>query len=33
VPFGFGFLINPFVNDIPRETLEFTLSRVRAGLS
>ncbi len=33
IPFGLGFLINPFVNDIPRETLEFTLGRVRAGLS
>jgi hypothetical protein len=33
VPFGFGWLVNPFVSGIPRETLEFTLGRVRAGLA
>jgi hypothetical protein len=32
IPFGFGWLIGPFVNSIPRETLEFTLGRVRAGV-
>jgi hypothetical protein len=29
IPWGFGFIVGPFVNSIPRETLEFTLSRVR----
>lgn len=29
IPFGLGFIVGPFVNSIPRETLEFTLSRVR----
>jgi hypothetical protein len=32
IPFGFGFIVRPFVTGIPRETLEFTLGRVRAGL-
>jgi hypothetical protein len=32
-PFGMGWLINRFVEEIPRETLEFTLSRVRDGLA
>jgi hypothetical protein len=32
-PFGTGWLINRFVEEIPRETLEFTLSRVRDGLA
>jgi hypothetical protein len=31
-PFGLGWLINPFITGIPRETLEFTLGRVRDGL-
>ena len=31
-PFGTGWLVNRFVEEIPRETLEFTLSRVRQGL-
>jgi hypothetical protein len=29
IPFGLGFIIGPFTNSIPRDTLEFTLSRVR----
>lgn len=29
IPFGFGFIVGPFVNGIPRETLAFTLGRVR----
>ena len=29
IPFGLGWLVGPFVNSIPRETLEFTLGRVR----
>jgi hypothetical protein len=33
VPFGLGWIINPFIEGIPRETLEFTLSRVRDGLA
>jgi hypothetical protein len=32
VPFGLGWLINPFINSIPRESLEFTLGRVREEL-
>lgn len=32
IPFGFGFIVGPFVTGIPRETLEFTLGRVRAGV-
>ena len=31
-PFGTGWLVNRFVEEIPRETLEFTLSRVRDGV-
>lgn len=30
IPFGLGLLVRPFVSSIPRETLEFTLGRVRA---
>lgn len=30
ITFGLGWLIKPFVTGIPRETLEFTLGRVRA---
>ena len=33
VPWGLGWALNRFVEDIPRETLEFTLSRVRDGLA
>jgi hypothetical protein len=29
IPFPFGFIVGPFVNSIPRETLAFTLGRVR----
>jgi hypothetical protein len=29
IPWGFGFIVGRFVNSIPRETLEFTLGRVR----
>ena len=32
-PFGTGWIVNRFVEEIPRETLEFTLSRVRDGLA
>ncbi len=32
-PFGLGWMIKPFITGIPRETLEFTLGHVRAGLS
>lgn len=32
VPFGFGWIVRPFITGIPRETLEFTLGRVRAGV-
>ena len=33
VPFGFGWLIGPFVNSIPRESLTFTMERTRAALN
>jgi putative flippase GtrA len=29
VPFGLGWLIGPFVSDVPRESLEFTLGMIR----
>ncbi len=32
IPFGVGWLVKPFVTGIPRETLEFTLGKVRAGV-
>jgi hypothetical protein len=32
VPFGFGWLVGPLVEGVPRETLEFTLGHVRAAL-
>ena len=32
IPFGFSWIVSPFVSSIPRETLAFTLSRVRAGV-
>ena len=32
IPFGFGWIVRPFVTGIPRETLEFTLGKVRAGV-
>jgi hypothetical protein len=32
VPTGLGWLIRPFITSIPRETIEFTLGKVRAGV-
>ncbi len=32
IPWGFGWLIGPFVNSVPREALSFTLGRARAAL-
>jgi putative flippase GtrA len=32
VPLGLGWLVGPFVTSIPRESLEFTLSHMRAAL-
>ena len=32
VPFGLGWMIKPFITSIPRETMEFTLGKVRAGV-
>ena len=32
VPFGLGWIVRPFVTGIPRETLEFTLGKVRSGV-
>lgn len=32
LPFGFGFLLRPFVTTLPRETLEFTLEATRKEL-
>ena len=33
IPFGFGWMIRPFVTSIPRESLEFTLNTTRKTLS
>ncbi len=33
VPFGLGVIVRPFISGIPRETLDFTLSKVRAGVT
>ena len=33
IPFGFGWMIKPFVTSIPRESLEFTLNTTRTTLS
>jgi hypothetical protein len=33
VPFGLGWMITPFITSIPRETMEFTLGQVRAGVA
>ena len=33
IPMGFGWLIGPFVNSIPRESLEFTLETTRKALA
>jgi hypothetical protein len=32
IPWIFAWIVKPFVTGIPRETLEFTLSRVRSGV-
>jgi len=32
IPWVFAWLVKPFVTGIPRETLEFTLSKVRSGV-
>jgi hypothetical protein len=32
IPAGLSWLVAPFVNSIPRESLEFTLQRTREGL-
>ena len=32
IPFGLGWLVGPFVNDVPRESLEFTLAAMRRAL-
>jgi hypothetical protein len=32
VPTGLGWIIKPFITSIPRETMEFTLGKVRAGV-
>jgi hypothetical protein len=32
IPFGFGWMIRPFVTSIPRESLEFTLNTTRRAL-
>jgi len=32
-PFGLGWVVKPFISGIPRETLEFTLGRVRTGVA
>jgi len=32
IPFALGWIVGPFVNSIPRETLEHTLTRVRQGV-
>jgi hypothetical protein len=33
VPFGLGWLIKPFVTEVPKDSLNFTLSRVRGALA
>lgn len=33
VPFGLGWMIKPFITSIPRETMEFTLGKVRAEVA
>jgi hypothetical protein len=32
IPIGLGWLVGPFVNSIPRESLEFTLGRIRTSM-
>jgi hypothetical protein len=33
IPIGLGWIVGPFVTSIPRESLEFTLGRMRKALS
>jgi hypothetical protein len=33
VPLGLGWVVKPFITSIPRETMEFTLGKVRAGVA
>ncbi len=33
VPFGLGWLIKPFVTEVPKDSLTFTLNKVRAALA
>ncbi|MEO8259857.1 MAG: GtrA family protein [Acidobacteriota bacterium] len=33
VPFGLGWLVGPFITDVPRESLEFTLGAMRKALA
>jgi len=33
IPAGLGWLVKPFVTSIPRESIEFTLSRTRRSLA
>ena len=33
VPFGLGWMIKPFITSIPRETMGFTLGKVRTGVA
>jgi hypothetical protein len=33
IPFGLGWMIGPFVTGIPRESLTFTMARLRSQLS
>ncbi len=33
IPFGFGWLVGPFVTSIPRESLTFTMERTREALT
>ena len=33
VPFGLGWIVRPFITGLPRETLEFTLGRVRTAVT
>jgi hypothetical protein len=33
IPFGLGWLVGPFVTDVPRESLEFTLGAIRKALA
>lgn len=32
VPFGLGLIVKPFISSLPKDTIEFTLGQVRAGL-